>query len=133
MKLACLVSVLQLTSGNQIFASGKLLIRMKVLVLNARQNHRIFLDISVPVEFAGNENTPNLSRSRRQTDDAADAAAEEIVADAVAEIVAEAVGLTEGSGSTGEEETNPDPEGSSAGIMKASSAILGFILARIFA
>ena len=104
-----------------------------MLVLNARQNHRIFLDISVPVEFAGNENTPNLSRSRRQTDDAADAAAEEIVADAVAEIVAEAVGLTEGSGSTGEEETNPDPEGSSAGIMKASSAILGFILARIFA
>ena len=112
-----------------------------MLVLNARQNHRIFLDISVPVEFAGNENTPNLSRSRRQTDDAVDAAAEEIVAavaeavvaEAVAEIVAEAVGLTEGSGSTGEEETNPDPEGSSAGIMKASSAILGFILARIFA
>ena len=81
------------------------------------------------MEFAGNENTPNLSRSRRQTeveDDAAVAAAEEIVA----EIVADAV---EGSGSTGEEETNPDPEGSSAGIMKASSAILGFILARIFA
>ena len=78
------------------------------------------------MEFAGNENIPNLSRSRRQTDDAAVAAAEEIVA----EIVADAV---EGSGSTGEEETNPDPEGSSAGIMKASSAILGFILARIFA
>ena len=78
------------------------------------------------MEFAGNENIPNLSRSRRQTDDAAIAAAEEIVA----EIVADAV---EGSGSTGEEETNPDPEGSSAGIMKVSSAILGFILARIFA
>ena len=78
------------------------------------------------MEFAGNENIPNLSRSRRQTDDAAVAAAEEIVA----EIVADAV---EGSGSTGEEETNPDPEGSSAGIMKASSVILGFILARIFA
>lgn len=84
------------------------------------------------MEFAGNENTPNLSRSRRQADDAAldaaVAAAEEIVAD-----LADAAGLTEGSGSTSEEESNPDPEGSSAGIMKASSAILGFILARIFA
>jgi len=103
MKLACLVSVLQLTSGNQIFAS----------------------DISVPVEFSGNEIIPNLSRNRRQTDDAA---AEEPVAD-----IPDSLELTEGSGSTDEGETDPDPEGSSAGIMKASSAILGFILARIFA
>ena len=37
MKLACLVSVLQLTSGNQIFASGKLLVLkfMKMHVLTA--------------------------------------------------------------------------------------------------
>ena len=82
------------------------------------------------MEFAGNENIPNLSRSRRQTDDAAVAAAVAAAEEIVAEIVADAV---EGSGSTGEEETNPDPEGSSAGIMKVSSAILGFILARIFA
>ena len=91
----------------------------------------IFSDISVPVEFAGNENT--LARNRRQTDDAAVALAEEIVAEVVAEeIVADVIALTEGSGST-EEETDPNPEGSSAGIMNASTTILGFILARIFA
>ena len=64
------------------------------------------------MEFAGNENT--LARNRRQTDDAAVALAEEIVAEVVAEeIVADVVALTEGSGST-EEETDPNPEGSSA-------------------
>ena len=88
-------------------------------------NVRTFSDISVPVEFSGNEIIPNLSRNRRQTDDSA---AEEPVAD-----IPDSLELTEGSGSTDEGETDPDPEGSSAGIMKASSAILGFILARIFA
>ena len=56
-------------------------------------------------EFAGNENTSNLARNQRQTGNAAVALSEEIVADVVA--------LTEGSGST-EEETDPNPEGSSA-------------------
>ena len=83
------------------------------------------------MEFAGNQNSANINRNRRQADeeaiDTALAAVEE-VADAL-----DVAGLTEGSGSTEGGETDPNPEGSSAAIMGASSTILGFILARIFA
>ena len=87
------------------------------------------------MEFAGNENSPNINRNRRQTDDDAAAAIDAALAaaDEYVDAALDAAGLAEGSGSTDEGETNPDPEGSSAAVMSTSSAILGFILARIFA